>query len=766
MDATKQVAPFVFRNLSGLQVSFSARGIETTSIDNGREAQFLIDQGNMDGSERRFRKYDGQFPAVEIDLEFDAVGTASFLDFQGICADPIGELPTDKVGSTVRLVRLYRTQADGTVISQQIKVVWAVELEENRRVLILSSAAIVKSFGCGRPFEVGVRFPDDPDGQITTIGTTANNNTYHLPIWVESCFCPVDIVVRPSTANHNWSTFPVLCLVENYWSADATEVYYKWATEMMASTLGGVSCSLNTEGDQTHHHPVWLTCTFDNTSGQKNESQHESEATTTVTIWPALTIRNLLPCGVEWEVSTDGSGSSVFDSSSARTCHRSRSFLQCGGAVEVYTRDSLDNYTHARFKCVLTKKCNWSEWLVTKYDCPGPKLFNIQCKDDACDEPLTIGVKVSPRPDGKGVNLILYAEIWLRNLTSLPLTFGAPSLQVGTQEDLESTLPGKISADSALIELTSVLEANGFGLFGNDGDDDEDLGDDIVNTPLQQCEDVFEEVFEYVSLNPKGGVERRWWASDNHVSLRQEPVNAGQSNEAWLIDTAGEPFLDQGWESCANIAGSKSFTFNGRRLFNKSHRFRRRRWFRKVNTSNTNELYGSDSISDKVIFHQPVDLSWHDRSKRELERNAIGAQLDNKKEDSSNLLDIFNRPPQHEGILDIMTTVANDGSILVYVKHKDGKWSTPAIIPPTGSSNGVIRVSTSRWPLVTKSIREKRGSYVTSWQNNDCDAGNLGLAPLDPQTFELIYQVTVLSGLWGELSRMVTIMVSEFVVVS
>ena len=101
--------------------------------------------------------------------------------------------------------------------------------------------------------------------------------------------------------------------------------------------------------------------------------------------------------------------------------------------------------------------------------------------------------------------------------------------------------------------------------------------------------------------------------------------------------------------------------------------------------------------------------------------------------------------------------------ICTYILLSQSK-QTPAIIPPSGSSNGVIRVSSSRWPLVTKAIKQhKQKPGKAAWEitaKDSCEAGkNLGLAPLDPSVFELIYQVTMLSGLWGELSRMVTITV-------
>jgi hypothetical protein len=424
-------------------------------------------------------------------------------------------------------------------------------------------------------------------------------------------------------------------------------------------------------------------------------------------------------------------------------------YLQCGNATEVFATDASETKLYGRFKCIASGGCSWSDWLEICIDGSerNANQINIQCKGPLNDCPLTLGVKLSDRAyteKGMGINLILYAEIWLRNLTSLPLTFGAPSFQIEAEGSVDSSLPAKVSAESALIELTSVLESSSFGLLGvNDDDADDGQCVDSLNLPLQQCEsEVYDEVFEYVSLNDRGDIERRWWASENHVILRQQPV---VDKDDWQVDCTGDPYLENGWESCANIAGSKVSAFGGRRVFNYRHRFRRRRWFRKVSIQK--QSHENNSISGKVIFHQPADLDQFTRAKREAERNTIGAHLDVKEKPGGGLLDVFNL--QQEGILDIMTTVANDGSILINVKYKDGKWSTPVIIPPSGSANGAIRALSSRWPLVTKAINEKRRRIRGT--------ANSGSPPLDPSVFDLIYQITTLSGLWGELSRMVTI---------
>lgn len=313
----------------------------------------------------------------------------------------------------------------------------------------------------------------------------------------------------------------------------------------------------------------------------------------------------------------------------------------------------------------------------------------------------------------------------------------APSLQVRSDDDGTGfSLRGKVSAESAITELLNFDAAVLEGMLPGSDNEEEDVGDDILNLPLQQEDSYFEEIFEYITVDATGNVEQRWYASDNHVSLREKPK---ADLELWSIDCAGEPLLMNGWESCSNM--TKAFT--GQRVFDKRHRFRRRRLFRHLKT-----VQSSNGIS----FHQPVDLDGETRLTLEAERNAIGVNLDEKKE--SNLLDAFSRPYQQQGVLDILSNIANDGSIIIHVKLKDGKYSAPAIIPPTGSANGVLRVTSSRWPRVTKAMKHKQKRPHSTWANSG--EHDQGLAPLEPNVYELIYQVTVLTGLW-DCSRIVTV---------
>lgn len=326
-------SPFILRNHSGLTISLSSHGVAATVVRDGREAQFQMNPSpvsDIDSSQRSFRqnetrlkKYDGHFPTVDIELQLDSIGRESGIIDEAckdVFADPITNLPTEKVGETVRSVKLWKKDSH-TLVSQHINVVWSVQLEENRRVLTVSSATVVKVFGCGSAIDIGVRLcrtEGESADKIISIGNTSRSNVFSLPLWVESTFCQTEVFVRPSTQSaaketsdtsiYKWSTFPILSLKDECWNADATEEHYCWVTDTTTQTLGGVSCPLNASQVQSSYHPVWLQCTTSSKDlSEKNKLDRIKESlsnpstvenaslTTTVTIWSAITIRNMLP---------------------------------------------------------------------------------------------------------------------------------------------------------------------------------------------------------------------------------------------------------------------------------------------------------------------------------------------------------------------------------------------------------------------------------------------------------------------------------------
>jgi len=278
-DTDSKASPFVFRNRLGVQVSFSSHGVDTTAVEDGQDYQFQMRlSNNIDKqTDGMIRRYDGQFPKIDVELEFVNSPRGS-IDIPDVAADPIISLPTGKVGNSVRSINVWKKREIITQVSQKITVIWSVTLEEGRRVLTLHSAACINVFGCGPAFEIGACLSNDQDECISDkremipIGTTSRDEVFYLPLWIETCFCRVDVFVRPftrdgSTENegqrsvYRWSAFPVICLKEIGWNADATEVNYSWVTKKSVSSLEGVSCPLKTTiTNESGYHPLWLKC--------------------------------------------------------------------------------------------------------------------------------------------------------------------------------------------------------------------------------------------------------------------------------------------------------------------------------------------------------------------------------------------------------------------------------------------------------------------------------------------------------------------------
>ena len=103
--------------------------------------------------------------------------------------------------------------------------------------------------------------------------------------------------------------------------------------------------------------------------------------------------------------------------------------------------------------------------------------------------PTTIGVKIIPRlkvlrKNGNlancviGFNIVFHSELWIKNLTNLPILFGAlqnqlfsPYLRSGSLNSIHESSRKKAAA-AALVELSSILEFGdkGHGIGGKSCD--------------------------------------------------------------------------------------------------------------------------------------------------------------------------------------------------------------------------------------------------------------------------------------------------------
>jgi hypothetical protein len=105
--------------------------------------------------------------------------------------------------------------------------------------------------------------------------------------------------------------------------------------------------------------------------------------------------------------------------------------------------------------------------------------------------PLTLGLKIIPKLISfhdqievvKGFELIVHSELWICNLTSLPVIFGAPSSQFFSKnmedrnlKNSNKRMTNMLNAENALLELSSILE------FG-------DKGHSFTNESNENCSD-------------------------------------------------------------------------------------------------------------------------------------------------------------------------------------------------------------------------------------------------------------------------------------
>ena len=194
------------------------------------------------------------------------------------------------------------------------------------------------------------------------------------------------------------------------------------------------------------------------------------------------------------------------------------------------------------------------------------RQINVQVRDEL-GAPLTVGMRLVPKiykaaHDAAssvcfGLDVILYADLWLLNQTGLPLVFGCPSMQLQTRRNNESgdtqqdgaqfdESANKIAAEAALMEIASVLE---FGEKGKNlifSEDDSKEGD-IHLLPYQHCRHVYEEMFEYIEIE-SSTIKRRWWASEKHDSYRRKPSN-------FVSEGCELTWVDNAWvsEDCRNF---------------------------------------------------------------------------------------------------------------------------------------------------------------------------------------------------------------------
>lgn len=880
--------PFVFRNRTGMSLSFIQHaslhqendhvspapkedeldgrpvrrgGTTPVSLADGDDARFDMDiirqerQLKDEGDNvKRVRAYDGQYPSLSVTLE----------SMPGIALEPLRNLPVFKVGNTIRRLQARKLHSETATLPNSkgtesisnvqfsVPVVWTVEIEDNRRILTLSSAVRVISSGVRLSVDIGICISLDKSidtastamagSTVQQVGKAESGAPFYLPVWLALRCEEVDVFIKPSGLDYGWSKQSVLSFVpiQSLGIDSSTDhVNTDWAWKETFDSSCAVPCERSPSRGVSGSNTLWLSCVSlphvggkgHGRSGKRSRKSQslrlDSEALISVAVDAGLTLRNLLPVNLQWELGAfDGSEMLPIESSFRREQHNDAGHLfvdenglSSGEAVDVLSfTPGLPN-SRARFRCHADQA--WSEWAplsqpVEKklgqlresgtretialeateseyregetshstidddvYLCmslnkdtlylsfcvnsdmsetQSARQVNVQIRDEF-GLPITIGVRIVPKVSGTpdinpascfGYDAIVFAELWLRNLTPLPLSFGCPSIQltkahIPESGENSSDDAGIVNAEAALLELASILElgerGKGFNLRDDNGST---ITSDTCLIPYQTADLIFDEVFEYVEVE-NSVIKRRWWASEMYDSRRQDPHRCEESkhdgwhwiDDEWKIDCSGQSLRSSdGWESCRSLIGGKEDYFSRRRTFNSAHPFRRRRWFRRRRASYRNAAKDEGLLPGQLYeginaFHQPINDAFS-------RAQARAREMRNKRE----------RKTDNDG-----HTYVDEEFTKISIRCAGGQWSAPCVVPQTGGAHGIIKVPATRWPTLTK-LSNQKAAELTPAMNSLDTSGILSCASLSPALYELCYKVADLGDDWGEFTRM------------
>jgi hypothetical protein len=217
--------PFILRNRTGVSIEFHLQNsIEAKRVvENNCEVRFNIDlfatsktqSGSISSS--LVRSYGQAQPFLCILLN-PMIGVS----------DPLTDLPVMKVGQYFRRLRV-RNEADGEEVPLLLS--WTVDISNNRRVLTLSGSVRVDSLISGVPIEIGVKaFKANPkieketeflptrNDEVFSVGVARPGSPCFLPIWL----CEQDFV-----------TVHIRPVSRTLQSKNAEETSYAWSTNSL-----------------------------------------------------------------------------------------------------------------------------------------------------------------------------------------------------------------------------------------------------------------------------------------------------------------------------------------------------------------------------------------------------------------------------------------------------------------------------------------------------------------------------------------------------
>jgi hypothetical protein len=405
MDNSK---PFVLRNRTGMKIlfapeievadqrsqnkggrSFDLKHFEhlgLTKVDDGEEARFNLETlegtgfssgvaSSKPGIGKKVRSYDGKYPFLSVLLE-----TANDTKIE-----LMEHLSVVRIGSMMRNLAVLKLERKTYTLRSAVNVLWSVGLENNRRIITISSAIRLSSGSCGIPIEIGFRefneSNDDTEFEVQCIGSSNEIESFWLPLWLELSPNRIEIYVRPcpNDRSFRWSDNCVLRLEQSNVISQPTNQASNFNRDWnVPKCEAGIKCSSESNCDRT----AWLAyeCIYE-TPDIYSEATHEMDSSykldascriKCIDIRPGLTVRNALPIMLQWEVCEidpynldniplriDGS-----TTNSVGDCNKLK-YIPSGQGIDVLGCDIYSKNICIRFRC--DRYSEWSEYIPINY---------------------------------------------------------------------------------------------------------------------------------------------------------------------------------------------------------------------------------------------------------------------------------------------------------------------------------------------------------------------------------------------------------------
>jgi hypothetical protein len=519
--------PFLFRNKTGLSVAF----VKQVRLSDGKKSSHIHSHLTV-GEYIGLHQYEPS-EIVEVGCEEEVKfyadvsttvatsgGQADNSRFQqypcltvalqktnGIVAAPFLDLQLSKLDEIVFPIKIKENFGSTTATgSPRDWMSWLVEHEDEKTVLTLGSSIRIVSF-LNQPVEL--RFEQKStsfEGMVRDASKLAQTvvlrtgKPFCLPVWLamqqhswrcsvrpipDYCFSPIAIVSPDGTVEFETptSSFCVEC----------------------NSTVGG-------------KRSAWLAI-----------SHQEEKGILTITIDCSISVRNLLPSSIDWEIlETFAARDSLLDVTNHEVMKSSSPHpLKSGQYAEIFS----NGWQMAAFRVrPAYVDHGWSSWtpisvLVSrsrKKDgiAESDEFRTTVSTQDVHGTPLPLGIRFTRK--ASGIDVSVYAELWCANTTPLDVIFGYPQYSFSMEEAKSNEIS---VAEATLKEISSLFDVGEWETANTAGNPL-----DIVRLSGQFSTYIPEERFEYVEI--ENMVERRrWWASANPFTIRKDVALASQSDD-------------------------------------------------------------------------------------------------------------------------------------------------------------------------------------------------------------------------------------------